>query len=121
MAVSYSDDHAELARQLHAIVVDPSGICSRAGYALEALLAENAALRGENEHVKKLRHQAIDRSRLWEIGAIKWETRATEAERKLAEAVGLLREALGDMDRRVITAETCNRIDYFISKEAERG
>ncbi len=47
--------------------------------------------------------------------------RRTEAERKLAEAVELLKQALGDMDRRVITAETANRIDYFISKEAERG
>lgn len=48
-------------------------------------------------------------------------SRAREAERKLAEAVELLKQALGDMDRRVITAETANRIDYFISKEAERG
>lgn len=40
---------------------------------------------------------------------------------KLAEAVVLMRMALNDMDRRVITVETANRIDYFLSKEAERG
>ncbi len=99
---SGSGDHAELAKRLRAskrnrhgiygrVLVNPDG--PAAADALEALIAEVAAMRAAN----------------------------TEAERKLAEAVELLKQALGDMDRRVITAETANRIDYFISKEAERG
>ena len=100
---SGSGDHAELAKRLRASKRNRHGIYGRVLWstltaqpqpsALEALLAENAAMRAAN----------------------------TEAERKLAEAVELLKQALGDMDRRVITAETANRIDYFISKEAERG
>lgn len=57
-----------------------------------SLLSEIAALRGEVEQLKTLRHQAIDRSRLWEIDAIMWETRATQAERQRDEAVELLRD-----------------------------
>lgn len=80
---------------------------SRAADALEALLAEIAAL---NDYGRSVAKEALG-----------YRDQATEAERKLAEAVGLLGEALNEMDRRVITAETANRIDYFLSKEAERG
>jgi len=117
---SGSGDHAELARladdlrkfEHHAvgslkIGMDEVRRIIAACDAHAALLAENAALRTAVEirdgHINRLIDQA------------------TEAERKLAEAVELLKQALGDMDRRVITAETANRIDYFISKEAERG
>jgi len=70
---SGSGDHAELARQLHAVIVDPSGICSQAGHAIEALLAENAALRAERDE--------------WRDTAFKARSSNTRAERKLAEAV----------------------------------
>jgi len=120
---SGSGDHAELARLAEAMRSGKfsQGDRIRVATLSEALIAEIAALRGENEHVKKLRHQAIDRSRLWEIDAIKWETRATEAERKLAEAVGLLTRWLntrGEMSG-AGTVETAT--STFLSKEAERG
>lgn len=96
--IASSGDHAELVASLRKPEIwqsypGPEGDFETrlapfdAATAIEALVAEVAALRGENERIRVLRHQAIDRSRLWEIDAIKWETRATEAERKLAEAV----------------------------------
>lgn len=95
-----------------------------------ALLAENAALR-ENEKTAlkecsewaRKAGEAIGKLETSEAAGIVegWRDRATEAERKLAEAVGLLRVTLGDLDRRDVTAETANRIDHFLSKEAERG
>ncbi len=121
---SGSGDHAELARladdlrkfEHHAvgslkIGMDEVRRIIAACDAHAALIAENAALREKVKFEIKL---SVD-------NYVRATARATEAERKLAEAVELLKQALGDMDRRVITAETANRIDYFISKEAERG
>ena len=121
---SGSGDHAELARlaeagvaaaesgDLQALADSDQAFFTFFGPRVAlALIAENAALREKVKFEIKL---SVD-------NYVRATARATEAERKLAEAVELLKQALGDMDRRVITAETANRIDYFISKEAERG
>ena len=134
-ALASSGDHAELARLAEAaapywhaanlacggnpIAVDlvtpfvgamsPS-ICS-------ALLAENTALRAENEKHRNLVAGMVDKFE-------QQHDRATEAERKLAEAVGLLRRIEGMCPA---TCETSLAHDMaqiaseWLSKEAERG
>jgi len=119
---SGSGDHAELIGVLRADrlpecsfddgktwELDGVGVAetfSRAADALEALLAENAALR---EQVKFEKQVAYDENERWR-----------EAERKLAEAVGLLRESLAPGSFEGET-EINTRIRTFLSKEAERG
>ncbi|WP_278070509.1 hypothetical protein [Brevundimonas sanguinis] len=105
---------------------------------LPALIAEVAARRGErDEAVQVIEAEREDR----ELVESRLTARATEAERKLAEAVGLLREARDEIQahadgatpewqRRVYESSRAdyaqdmdipNRIDAFLSKEAERG
>lgn len=79
--------------------------------AVLALLAENAALRGERDRAKERMHQAIDKARDEEIAAQNAELRATEAERKLAEAVGLLRRWRSDLPSEALEDLT----DAFVS------
>lgn len=101
--------------------------------AILALIAEVAALRSELDQARSLHHRATDRSRHWEIAAIRADNQSTEAERKLAEAEGLLVE-LADAPQPKDTGTRFFRAmssinSYvarmnartFLSKEAERG
>jgi len=129
---SGSGDHAELARLAdmadwmadgdpgaNGSVLLSASVASEHASDLKGLLAEIAALRAAKWEVKHV--DTMNDMVLMGLARDEAETRATEAERKLAEAVGLMRVTLGDLDRRDVTAETANRIDHFISKEAERG
>lgn len=82
---------------------------------ITTLIAEVAALRGEND---RLAFETDDAT----LAAL--QSRATEAERKLAEAVELLREWMGtwfvDADGRGENA-IADDTRKFLSKEAERG
>lgn len=117
---SGSGDHAELARLAEAAIA--SGVDGRLPATSSELSAFSAAANPATVLALISEIAALnDYGRSVAKEALGYRDRATEAERKLAEAVGLLGEALNEMDRRVITAETANRIDYFLSKEAERG
>lgn len=96
-------------------------IADEAASRISAILAENAALRGEREDaVQVIEAEREDR----ELIEGRLTARATEAERKLAEAVGLLREWMGtwfvDADSREENA-IADDTRKFLSKEAERG
>ncbi|WP_143276034.1 hypothetical protein [Brevundimonas diminuta] len=126
---SGSGDHAELGNRLRAskrnrhgiygrVLVNPDGPAAAA--ALEALLAENAALRGERD--------ALDLA----LGVSKMmvndqDHRATEAERKLAEAVGLLGDVVfvrkdnAGRSAEYMLSEVITKARTYLSKEAERG
>ncbi|WP_292231023.1 Lar family restriction alleviation protein [Brevundimonas sp.] len=83
----------------------------------EALLAENAALRGERDRAKERMHKAIDKARDEEVAAQAAELQATEAERKLAEARTIIDEGLyARTDKFEAMAHT-----FLSSTEAERG
>lgn len=88
---------------------------SRAADALDALLAENAALR---EKVRTEIKLSVD-------NYVRATARATEAERKLAEAVGLLRKFHDAWRSGCGWLPSMNALDdeitAFLSKEAERG
>ncbi|WP_292224709.1 hypothetical protein [Brevundimonas sp.] len=119
---SGSGDHAELARNLRAFEgSDDLGngdftVCEFGADSLEALIAENAALRGADERTGEL----LAESNLRESRAT---VRATEAERKLAEARGLLeRTDPFTSSLAVGAAELRQAIRTFLSStEAERG
>lgn len=107
---SGSGDHAELARLAriwsdtsvtnHKMPGDTAVIWSRR---LDALLAENAALR-ERLETARIARAAHNRQH-------------GEAERKLAEAVGLLRDVVSPG----WTRDAWSKARSFLSKEAERG
>lgn len=145
---SGSGDHAELARLAriwsdtsvtnHKMPGDTAVIWS---CRLEALLAENAALRiNEKAALKECSEwarkagEAIGRLETSEAAGIVegWQDRATEAERKLAEAVGL-NERAADLMRQCTDPERfegASTLNVYanmrawlssLSKEAERG
>lgn len=141
--VSGSGDHAELARKLRAraesIVETPLGPFRSskgrlrnpdgpsAADALEALIAEIAALRGERdrnweeylaERQSRMEHGSREAGYLDQIGRLN--SRATEAERKLAEARGWIKKLDCECDPAWSTRQ-CGRCTFLSSTEAERG
>lgn len=100
---SGSGDHAELVSELRGVWLKRV-LQNRAADALEALIAQNAALTDALERAGQYQTQ--------------FHNRATEAERKLAEARGLLGRWRSDLPTEALEDVT----DTFLSStEAERG
>lgn len=88
----------------------------------QAAIDALAAARAREEGLVGARHKAIDRSRLWEIDAIKWENKANALQARLDKAEGLLREANREIEEMEGGLDISDRINAFLtSKEAERG
>ncbi|GEM_PF-6453696 len=76
--------------------VDAAFIAAANPATVLALLAEIAALRSELDQARSLHHRATDRSRHWEIAALRAEARADQSKRRLAHAEGLLKRIAED-------------------------